>query len=162
MGHPRMSQDAAAELPTPRRYLSAAEADVLEALLAPELTPDMREVALCLYEAQAMGDARCGQRQPDADWRAVLTGMARLAVVQLLHLAREIGGRAVYLAKGVAVRLSARDRELCGKFRGNNYAQLAAEYDLTEMRVRQIIGAWRLEQFERRQGRLPGLDDDAG
>ena len=54
--------------------------------------------------------------------------------------------------------LSARDREMCARFRGNNYFALAREYGLTEMRVRQIVGAWQQEQFLRRQGQLPGLD----
>ena len=47
---------------------------------------------------------------------------------------------------------------MCAKFRGNNYFALAREYGLTEMRVRQIVGAWQQEQFLRRQGQLPGLD----
>ena len=64
----------------------------------------------------------------------------------------------MYLAKGVAMHLSARDRELCAKFRGNNYRELAREYGLTEMRVRQIVDTWQRECFARRQGRLPGLD----
>mgnify|MGYP002151237351 CR=1 FL=1 len=63
-----------------------------------------------------------------------------------------VGGRAEPVA------LTARDREMCARFRGNNYFALAREYGLTEMRVRQIVGAWQQEQFLRRQGQLPGLD----
>lgn len=143
------------------RHLTAAEAAVLDAVLPPGLTEDMRDVALCLYEAAALDDARCGQARPTPDWLAALRALARTSLLQLQHLAREKGGRAIYLAKGVAMALSARDREMCGKFLGNNYRQLATEYDLTEMRVRQIVDAWQRERFALRQGQLPGLDDPA-
>ena len=140
------------------KHLTAAEAAVLDAVLPAALTDEMRDVALCLYEALVLQEAQAGQVQPDAGWLAVLQRLAAQASMQLLHLAREKGGRAIYLAKGVAVYLSARDRELCAAFRGNNYRELAGRYDLTEMRVRQIIEAWRREQYLRRQGCLPGLD----
>lgn len=136
------------------RFMTAAEAAVLDALLPEALTSDMREVAHCLYAAQVLQDGRCGQRELDASWLAALQAMAELALAQLQHLVAEIGGRAVYLAKGVAVHLSARDRELCAAFNGRNYQELARRYDLTEMRVRQIVSAWRAEQFAQRQGRL--------
>ncbi|MDO5623795.1 MAG: Mor transcription activator family protein [Pseudomonadota bacterium] len=135
-------------------YMSPAEAAVLDALLPTELTPDMRTVATCLYEALVLHDARAGCRAPVGDWLAQLQGWARQACMQLQHLAEQLGGRATYLAKGVAVHLSARDREMCGRFRGNNYRELAAAYGLTEMRVRQIVDAWQRERFARRQGRL--------
>lgn len=140
------------------KHLTAAEANVLDALLPDALTDEMRDVALCLYEALVLQTGRAGQVQPDAGWLVVLQRLAAQAVMQLQHLAREKGGRAIYLAKGVAVFLSARDRELCAAFRGNNYRELADRYGLTEMRVRQIIEAWRREQYARRQGCLPGLD----
>lgn len=142
-----------------RRHLTAAEAAVLDAVLPPGLTEDMRDVALCLFEAAALDDPRAGQAQPAPEWLTALSQLARTALLQLQHLAREKGGRAIYLAKGLAVALSARDREMCGKFVGNNYRQLATEYDLTEMRVRQIVDAWQRERFALRQAKLPGLDD---
>lgn len=144
------------------RRLSSAEAAVLDALLPPGLTEEMRDVAYCLFEALALQDARTGTVAPDDAWLFVLRSMAHAAVVQLQHLAREKGGQAIYLAKGVAAFLTARDREMCSKFRGDNYKRLASEYGLTEMRVRQIVDAWQREQFLRRQGRLPGLGDDVG
>lgn len=146
-------------MPMPQPHLTAAEAAMLDAVLPPGLTEDMRDVALCLFEAAVLQDGRAGQAQPAGEWAAELQRIARLALVQLQHLAREKGGRAVYLAKGIAAHLSGRDREMCAKFRGNNYRQLADEYDLTEMRVRQIVDAWQREQYLRRQGQLPGLDD---
>ena len=144
-------------LPMTKR-MTAAEAAVLDAQLPAGLTEEMRDVALCLYEAMALTDSRLGQAKPDESWVMVLGAMARVAVIQLQHLAEQKGGRAIYLAKGVAVHLSARDRKMCEEFRGD-YEVLADRYDLTPMRVRQIVGAWQDEQFRRRQGRLPGLDD---
>lgn len=138
----------------PAQRITAAEAQVLEAHLPQGLTDQMREVALCLFEALALQDGRAGNPHPCADWRAALQRLAQQALAQLQHLAAHMGGSAVYLAKGVAVHLTARDREMCARFRGNNYFALAREYGLTEMRVRQIVGAWQQEQFAQRQGRL--------
>lgn len=137
-----------------RRYMSAAEAAVLEARLPDGLTPDMQDVALCLYEALVLQDERAGARTPAGDWRAQLEAWAAQACTQLAHLAGEKGGRSLYLAKGVSVQLSARDREMCSRFRGNNYRELASEYDLTEMRVRQIVDAWQRSRFLARQQSL--------
>ena len=103
---------------TAARRLSAAEAAVLDVQLPPGLTDEMKDVALCLFEAMALTDARVGQAKPDATWLGVLGAMARVAVIQLQHLADQKGGRAIYLAKGVAVALSARDRKMCEEFRG--------------------------------------------
>ena len=141
------------------RFMSAAEAAVLDDLLPPGLTPDMRDVALCLFEALVLQDARAGQKQLRPDWAGQLMAWARQVLMQLQHLAEQKGGRALYLAKGVAMHLSDRDRKMCVKFRGHNYRELAREYGLTEMRVRQIVDTWQRECFARRQGRLPGLDD---
>lgn len=140
------------------RRLSVAEAAVLDALLPPGLTDEMRDVAYCLFEALVLQDARAGTPAPDDAWLFVLQNMARVVAIQLQHLAREKGGKAIYLAKGVAAHLTARDREMCAKFRGDNYRRLASEYGLTEMRVRQIVDSWQREQFLRRQGHLPGVE----
>ena len=82
-----------------------------------------------------------------------------VALAQLQHLAREKGGQNFYLAKNAGVHFSARDEEMCRKFRGD-YRGLAMEYRLSEMRVRQIVDAWQRAQFSQRQGRLDGLDPD--
>ena len=92
-------------------------------------------------------------------WLGVLHAMARLVTVQVLHLCAEKGGKSIYLPKGVAAYLSARDLQMCSEFTGNNYDLLARRYGLTEMRVRQIVNDWQKEQFRTRQGRLPGIDD---
>lgn len=138
--------------------LTAAEAEVLDSHLPAGLTDDMRDLALCLFEAMAELDPRCGQVNPDADWLPVLHTMARVVSLQLQHTASQIGGRTIYLAKGIAVQLSARDEVMCGEFRGD-YRGLAQKYGLTEMRVRQVVSAYQERRFRRRQGMLPGLDD---
>jgi Mor family transcriptional regulator len=86
-----------------------------------------------------------------------LRAMAAQCMAQLLHLCEQKGGGQVYLPKGVAVRLSLRDREMCAKFRGD-YRTLAREYGLTEVRVRQIVDTYQRERFLRRQSDLPGMD----
>lgn len=140
------------------RHMSAPEAAVLDAMLPPGLTMDMRDMALCLFEAMVLADPRAGQQKLDTEWAAQLHTWARTACMQLQHLAEQKGGRAIYLAKGVAVHLSARDEEMCKQFRGNNYRELADQYDLTEMRVRQIVDTWQRSQYALRQGSL-GLED---
>lgn len=145
---------------TPARRLTAAEAAVLDQHLPAGLTEEMHDVAWCLFEAVALMDSRAGQERPDAAWLGVLAAMARIVSAQLQHLSQKKGGKAIYLAKGIAVFLTARDLQMCAEFRGNNYDALARKYDLTEMRVRQIIGTWQEQRFRDRQGRLPGLDSD--
>lgn len=140
-----------------RRYMSTVESDVLESILPQGLTVEMRDVAFCLYEALVINEDRCGS-DSDTKWREQLKGWGAQVLMQLQHLTNEKGGQAIYLAKGVAVHLSARDREMCMKFKGNNYRELSKEYDLTEMRVRQIVNIFQRNQFLSRQGQLPGLD----
>lgn len=139
--------------------LSAAESAVLEASLPAGLKPDMKDVALCLFEVLVLDDGRAGDPRPAADWLAELQRLAKLAVAQLDHLAQQKGGQNFYLGKNVGVYFSARDEQMCRKFRGD-YRVLALEFGLTEMRVRQIVDAWQREQYAQRQGRLLGLDPE--
>ena len=139
------------------RHVTEAELAVLEAMLPDGLTPDMRGVAQCLFTALALQDPRVGQAQPMGAWLAMLQAMAQAVLVQLQCLCTEMGGAAIYLAKGVAVHLSARDRKMCSEFRGD-YKVLARKHGLTEMRVRQIVDAWQRERYLARQHGLPGLD----
>jgi len=140
-----------------RKHLTAAEAEVLDTVLPPGLTKEMQDVAYCLFEAMVLRDDRAGNAKPDQHWMVVLRAIAEMAVIQLQHLAQEKGGKAIYLAKGIVAHLTARDLEMCAKFRGN-YDVLAKEYNLTPMRVRQIVDTWQEAKFAARQGRLPGID----
>lgn len=139
------------------RFVSAAELAVLEALLPPGLTPDMRDVAQCLFEPLVMADARCGQTAPDPEWLAQLATWAQQALMQLQHLATQKGGVAIYLAKGMVAHLNARDRKMCAEFRGE-YKLLGRKYGITEMRCRQVVDAWQRAEYMSRQSGLPGLD----
>lgn len=136
--------------------ITQAELLVLEAMLPDGLTPDMRDVAVCLFEAPVLADPRCGQSPTKNDWGDQLRAWANLAMMQLQHLANQKGGVVMYLAKGVTAHLSARDRKMCAEFRGD-YKVLARKYKLTEMRVRQIVDAWQRAQYLDRQQGLPGL-----
>lgn len=138
-------------------HITQDELAVLEAMLPEGLTTDMREMAQLLFEAPVLADPRCGQPPTGDDWGNQLLAWAKLALMQLQHLANNIGGAPVYLAKGIAVHLSARDRKMCAEFRGD-YKVLARKYNLTEMRVRQIVDAWQRARFLDRQQGLPGLD----
>ena len=72
------------------------------------------------------------------------------------HVRVTIGGVAEYIPKGISYMCSERDREILAKFRGNNYEALAREYNLTEMRIRQIIATVLEEERARRQADLFG------
>lgn len=74
------------------------------------------------------------------------------AALSIAEAARaELGGGHIYLPKGQAWELSHRDREIYAKFRGDNYAQLAREYNRSEMRIRQIVERCRRADIQRRQ-----------
>lgn len=145
---------------TPRRYMTAAELAVLECMLPDKMTPGMRDVAVCMFEALVLLDARCGQEAPDAQWLSQLQTWTTYVMAQMQHIANEVGGQAIYFAKGLAMHVSARDRELYAKFNGHNHRTLARAYGITETRVRQIIAAIERERFLARQNKLPGFDDD--
>lgn len=143
-------------------YLTEGEALVLTRALPVGMTEPMQELAFVLYEALVLQDPRAAQdhvwrKAPQGEWLLMLTAMARTVCVQVTHAAQEIGGRQIYISRGVS-DLSERDRSICADFRGHNQAELAKKYDLTEMRVRQILDTQQKEEFARRQGKLPGLD----
>lgn len=143
---------------TPKRYMTAAELAVLESMLPEKMTPTMRDVAVCMFEALVLLDARAGQSVPVGEWLAQLQTWTTQVMAQMQHIANEVGGEAIYFAKGLAMHLSARDRELYAKFNGRNHRELAKLYGITETRVRQIIAAIERERFLQRQGSLL-LDD---
>ncbi|MDD5297619.1 MAG: Mor transcription activator family protein [Rhodocyclaceae bacterium] len=79
----------------------------------------------------------------------------QVASVYAFELAEEvrdvIGGSAPYIPKANSWVLSKRDREIYRRFTGDNYAQLARELDLTEMRIRQIVEKARKADISARQ-----------
>jgi len=83
--------------------------------------------------------------------------LARLALLALRlaeRLSAELGGMNFYFNKGIRYRASMRDREMFAAFNGRNFDVLARSYNLTPMRVRQIIAAMMAEEISRRQGKL--------
>lgn len=89
-----------------------------------------------------------------------LDRLAELAVGQVDRVALVIGGCYFYMPKGVGIALSARDREIAAAWRGNNGHVLARKYDLSEMRIGQIMKKWRLEQFALKQDKFQGAGFD--
>lgn len=61
------------------------------------------------------------------------------------------GGVNTYIPKGDALDLSKRDWEIYAKCNYRNFAELALEYDLTEVRIRQIVKSCEAEEQRRRQ-----------
>jgi Mor family transcriptional regulator len=129
--------------------MSAQDVAMLETVLDPDYPERLREVAHHLFDALLREDSLRG-----LDRRV----LAEMALKQTEHLSMEMGGGNFYMHKGLAFRLTLRDREMCRKFNGRNYGALAKEYNLSEMRIRQIIDAWQREEFARRQAGLFGGD----
>ncbi|MDE6035986.1 MAG: DNA-binding protein [Ruminococcus sp.] len=54
-------------------------------------------------------------------------------------LVQHYGGSYIYINKPDTVVRNERNEEICRKFNGSNYCQLATEYNLTENRIRSIL-----------------------
>lgn len=64
------------------------------------------------------------------------------------------GGYPFYFPKGVQYDFHCRDLEIFERFTGYNQPELAREYNLTLVRIYQIIKAVRAEMVKKRQGAL--------
>lgn len=60
-------------------------------------------------------------------------------------------GMYVYLPKGITFDLDKKYHEIFQKFNGFNVPELAREYDLSEIRIYQIVKRVRTEEIRRRQ-----------
>lgn len=140
------------------RAMSPAEAAVMEGLMPGRVAESTAVLALCLYEALVLGDARAGTKKPAGEWQQQLEAWAHQVIDQIRHVSAELGGFSKYLAKNQGIWLSERDQAIWNEFAGD-YQALAQKYDLTEMRVRQIIATARQAEVARRQGKL-ALDDE--
>ena len=127
--------------------VTAADLAPLERLLDPEYPDRLRDMCTVIY--LALQDH--GQDIPAEELALALTEAVSL----------ELGGASFYLHKGFLFRkkLTARDREIAEQARHNNIHILARKHNITEMRVRQIVGEYRHEQFLARQDQLPGMPD---
>jgi len=72
------------------------------------------------------------------------------------RVCRELGGQTLYIPRRLGSRLIKRDEEIFAKFTGDNVAELARAYDLTESRIYSII------RKERRRRRGKAVAPDAG
>lgn len=65
-----------------------------------------------------------------------------------------VGGTQIYIPRAIAYRLSQRDAAIYNEFRGDNYAQLARKYDLSEVQIRNIVNRCTEDERRRRQNPL--------
>lgn len=70
------------------------------------------------------------------------------------HIRENWSGQSLYIPKGMQYTFSNRDLEIFDRFDGRNIQALAREYNLTVMRIYQIVKAVRAEQIKLRQGAL--------
>lgn len=66
----------------------------------------------------------------------------------------ELGGQQQYISKAVSYEMSIRDESIYAKFKGANYHDLAHEFDLTTVQIRNIVKRGRARDVAKRQGAL--------
>jgi len=64
---------------------------------------------------------------------------AEMALSVAEHVRKNIGGVNVYIPRGHVYEATQREQQIYAEFKGDNYHQLARKWQLTEMRIRQII-----------------------
>ncbi|MDP3841062.1 MAG: Mor transcription activator family protein [Oxalobacteraceae bacterium] len=72
---------------------------------------------------------------------------AEVAMSVAEHVRKNIGGVATYIPRGINYELTLRDKQMWMDFKGDNYSELARKYNLTDMRVRQVME--RISKIER-------------
>jgi len=82
------------------------------------------------------------------------TDLAIEAIELTRGIAQDLGGSQPYIPVGHFFAADAKAMRVVNGFTGDNHRELAARENITESRVRQILAAWRTEQFERRQATL--------
>jgi Mor family transcriptional regulator len=79
------------------------------------------------------------------------------AELAMSRIQEEASGTGIYIAKGHLWHISEKHRRIYRRFSGSNHAQLAKEFNLTERQIYTIIAMVGQEEFDRKQGKLPGL-----
>ncbi|QTD95628.1 Mor transcription activator family protein [Burkholderia anthina] len=102
----------------------------LHALFDPAMKDRQRELAEAIFTGLINSAAA---RSCSAD------EMAKTAMAVLFQISHSCGGQNFYLAKIDNLFLDRKYRAIRAKFNGRNHRQLAVEFGLTEMRVRQIL-----------------------
>lgn len=80
--------------------------------------------------------------------------LAAEAIELTRGIAQDLGGSQPYIPVGHFFAADAKAMRVVNGFTGDNHRELALRESITESRVRQILAAWRNEQFERRQASL--------
>lgn len=79
----------------------------------------------------------------------------------MLTLAKNFDGEAIYFPKYEAIYRGIRDREIVETFNGGNYKELARKYDLSENHVRKIIAdSGQRDKFFPQEGQFSMFDDN--
>ena len=77
---------------------------------------------------------------------------AEVALSITEHVRKNVGGVSVYIPRGHAYEATQREIAIYRDFKGDNYHQLARQYNLTEMRIRQIVNhVSQVEKAKRQQ-----------
>jgi Mor family transcriptional regulator len=79
---------------------------------------------------------------------------AEIALGVAEHVRRNIGGVSLYIPRGHAYEATQREQQIYRDFKGDNYQELARQYDLTEMRIRQIVNQVGAVERAKRQQNL--------
>jgi hypothetical protein len=114
----------------------------LHALFDPALTEKQRELAETIYMGLINSAAArvCSAAE-----------IAQTAMAVLFQVGHSCGGHTYYVTKVENLRLAKKYRAIRSKFNGCNHAELADEFGVTEMRVRQILS--HKSGLERRRAR---------
>lgn len=120
-------------------------ADALEHMQSPEIRAKWPKALADLVSVIEAAHLRAGDVPDVAQRRAFVTVRA---------LSNYAGGRQLYMPKGDVLERALRDREIWGKYKGNNIDDLAEAFDLTVVQVYSIIAEQRALHRQRIQPSL--------
>jgi Mor family transcriptional regulator len=132
----------------------------LHALLASRYPQLMKEEKTPLLSAEAMywQLVLAHSKDEGAPDASRMQWLAEVTLAQLMRLLAVFGGGQPYFPSIKTFEATDRNLRMVADFRDSNYAQLARKYKLSDVQVRSIVDGWRRQEYERRQGKLPGLD----
>ncbi|MFZ2986626.1 Mor transcription activator family protein [Ideonella sp.] len=130
--------------------LSMQDLAVLQALVPADYPERLVEIAVSLFAYLVDNPLTHGMSRQQ---------QAALALGQTEGLRADHGGSMFYFPAAHSYELTLRDRQMIREYTGNNVRALAIKNGLSETRVRQILAAWEAEERERRQMKLPGLNE---
>lgn len=125
-------------------HIPAEQLAFLEKSLPEGMHPTLREMATSIYLHLVEDSALVESLGCDR--------LASLALGLTDRICLENGGGSFYLPRGIAGFLSARDREIFAAHNGRNLRELARKYNLSDMRIHQIIKAVQLKNRQQNKG----------